>query len=276
MYCSICGGDGIVIHDGRALPCPCTKPHAQLTSETMEERHVRDRRLQHTPTLYWLNQDLVLDVVAFCDVFAQLSADHPVRELLRRFLEKSNACETCGRTDNSVVVTDGSNFFVSCGNCISVEINNLEETLKERNAEIERLTKERDGYKRAKEENDERYLTERDEARAQLAEREAACAAMRAVLVRVNDGAGEDFERDPDIDAALSSSAGTGLLAELERLRRIERVVLEEVERIRTTRASRSHGTASDCSACALDHLERALAAALTPAPAAGKEPDHG
>lgn len=44
----------------------------------------------------------------------------------------------------------------------------IEREIERLQSEVERLT--RDAYKRAKEENDERFMRERDEARAQLAE----------------------------------------------------------------------------------------------------------
>ena len=45
--------------------------------------------------------------------------------------------------------------------------------------EIDRLRAERDAYKRAKAENDERYMLERDEARAEVARLRAASAAAK-------------------------------------------------------------------------------------------------
>lgn len=60
-------------------------------------------------------------------------------------------------------------------------------------AEVDRLTGERDAYKRAKAENDERFMLERDEARAerdalrdQLDEAEARCDAFSERLARTD------------------------------------------------------------------------------------------
>ena len=80
--------------------------------------------------------------------------------------------------------------------------------------EIEQLTRERDAYKRAKQENDERFMTERDEARAeceklrQLVMRSTSLALDAAALVDEDDAyEGRDFRR---IIAAIRHAAGLG------------------------------------------------------------------
>lgn len=72
--------------------------------------------------------------------------------------------------------------------------------------EVERLTRERDAYKKAKAENDERFMLERDEARGQ---RDESVRQLRHYVALLRESA-------PDINEALTTVAPTNMAGESE------------------------------------------------------------
>lgn len=96
-------------------------------------------------------------------------------------------CCVCGWYD---VIQDGASRIVGTGDADLVDVlrarleNGLHiadsdvirllDLYAARDTEIAQLTRERDAYRKAKQENDERFMTERDDARARVAQLEAA------------------------------------------------------------------------------------------------------
>ncbi len=121
---------------------------------------------------------------------ARLAADAEVNKMYQRVLE----AESDARTWQAAAVA-------RMEECDAAE------------AQVAQLTKERDAYKKAKEENDERFMQERDEARAEererLRERDAHRAALNVIanMLRV-------VHEDPKIVGAVKalSAANARLL----------------------------------------------------------------